>query len=206
MLQILTKVFGILASNDKNAELHHTTPQVWATGHYGKAPHFLLTNSYLSEYLIILVCSFIDEYNNHFIPSKSDILGDRIHLFRQKISPVMKKINKWDGLQNYRNTILAHNLRIKGKTPVLSNIENNKTTFNIPNTHDEILLLGELVALITKNIGVEFPELLPKINFNDNIANQMIIPHDIIDFKKEFESIGDSIKKLGLTYTQRTYL
>jgi hypothetical protein len=68
MLLILTKVFGILSCSEINEQLHNTLPQLWAKGHFNKSPHFVLTDAYLMEYVIILTCSFLDEYNSGFTP------------------------------------------------------------------------------------------------------------------------------------------
>jgi|GEM_PF-2446994 len=204
MMQILTKVFGILATIDKNWELHHSMPvQVWATGHYGTTPHFALANSYLGDYIIILICSFLDEYNQQFIPTKCPVLHDRIRQFKTQMKPVLTRINQWSGLKNYRNHILAHNLRLKDN---LSIFDSDGVSFNVPNSHDEIVLLGELAALITKNIGKEFPELINQLDFEEKIIDKANVPFRKIDFTQEYKAVCEEIKKLGLTYTQRTRL
>jgi hypothetical protein len=207
MLQLLSKVHGILSTQDKNGELHRTLDrQVWATGHYGVTPHFVLANSYLAEYIIILICSFLDEYNDNFIPKKNHLLHDRILNFRKQIKPVLTRIAKWKDLKKYRNNILAHNLRLKDNTSIFSDTL-ERIDYNLPNTPDEIRLLIELSSLITKNIGGQFPELLQNFNFDEKIIDKANVPiSDKINFNQEYENVCKEIKMLGLTYTQLTHL
>lgn len=201
MMQILTKVLGIRACSDLNGELHRTLPQLWATGHFNSTPHFVLTDNYLSEYTIILVCSFLDEYNEHFIPTNCIELKDRIYKFRKQIKPVLTRMNQWTDLHKYRNIILAHNLRTKGNQSILD-IKNEKIDFNIPNTRPEFQLLTQLSILITQNIGVEFPELITKIDLSETVLDKLNVPYELIDFDAEFNVVCEQIKNLGLTRTQ----
>jgi hypothetical protein len=207
MLQILTKAHGILSTQDKNGELHCTLDkQVWGTGHFSNTPHFILANSYLSEYIIILICSFLDEYNDNFIPSKSILLHNRILNYRKQVKPIITRIAKWSDLKKYRNNILAHNLRLKDNTSIFSDTL-EKIDYNVPNTLEEIRLLIELSTLITKNISVEFPELLENLDFNEKIIDKANVPiSDKINFNQEYENVCEEIKMLGLTYTQLTHL
>ncbi|MFD2519972.1 hypothetical protein [Emticicia soli] len=204
LVHILTKIFGIFSVVDKNSELHVNLGfQVWGTGHFNKSPHFVLTNSYLFEYILILVCSFLDEYNNEFTPNNCEILKERIHKFRTQIKPVIKRINKWKHLKDYRNTVLAHNLRLKDKNSIF-NQPAAQMEFNIPNSHDEILLLCELVALITKNIAAEFPEIIAELDFTTSVTDVINIPFNKIDFYAEYREVCNEILQLGLTKTERT--
>lgn len=207
MLHILTKAHGILSTQDKNGELHRTLDrQVWGTGHFSTTPHFILTNAYLSEYTIILICSFLDEYNSNFLPSKSALFHDRIINFRKQVKPILTRIGKWSDLTRYRNNILAHNLRLKDNTSIFSDTLERRD-YIVPNTLDEIRLLIELVTLVTKNIGVQFPELLGSLDFNEKINDKANVPtSDKINFNQEYQSVCEEIKMLGLTYTQLTDL
>jgi hypothetical protein len=204
MLQILTKVFGIKSCNDTNQELHGKLPQLYAKGHYSENPHFVLNDSYLSEYTIIMICSFLDEYNNHFTVNNCPEFKERIIKFRKQIKPVLTRINQWTDLHKYRGLVLAHNLRTTTKESVFN--FSNPINLNIPNTKTEFELLIQLASLITQNIGVEFPELLTNISFTEKITDKMNVPYKIINTKLEFEIISEQIKKLGLTKTQQTHL
>ncbi len=204
MMHILTKVFGILSVVDKNVELHvNFGSQVWGTGHFNKFPHFLLNNAYLSDYILILICSFLDEYNGEFTPNNCEILKNRIHKFRSQIKPVIKRINKWKHLKDYRNTVLAHNLRLKDRNSIFSD-QKVQVKFEIPNSHDEMVLLCELAALITKNIGAEFPEIIAELDLNITVNDVINASFEKIDFYNEYQKVCDEIIQLGLTKTERT--
>ena len=205
MMHILTHICGIRACSDINGELHRTLPQLWATGFFSDKPHFVFTDAFLCEYTIILTCSFLDEYNGHFTANNCEELKDRIKVFRKQIKPVLNRINQWTDIHKYRGMILAHNLRTKDNKSIYE-LTNKKIDFNIPNTRPEFSLLIQLLALITRNIGKEFPELITKIDFNERIVDKMNIPYDLIDFESEFNAVGEKIKKLGLTMTQQTHL
>ena len=197
MLQILTKAIGIRTCSDTNGKLHEELPQLWADGHFSATPHFVLTDAYLTEYTIILMCSFLDEYNKFFIPNNCLELKTRITVFRKQIKPVLNKINQWTDLHKYRNMILAHNLRTKDNQSILDTTT-SKIEFNIPNTKNELRLLVQLASLITQNIGEEFPEIRERINFEEKITDKINAPYKMIDFKSQFEAVGKEIKKAGL--------
>jgi hypothetical protein len=206
MMQLLTKVYGLLASMDRNNELLMTSDKViFGLGHFNKIPHFMLTNSLLSEHLLVLVSSFLDEYNFQFTANNSVELKDRIIKFRQQLKPVLSRINQWRDIKRYRNIILAHNFRLKDDSSIFD--ENvKKIDFKLPLIWDELVLLVELCSLITKNMGREFPELLVDFYFSESINDKINIIKNDIDFQKDYDNVCEQIKTLGLTYTQRTEL
>ena len=61
-------------------------------------------NGILSNYTIILYCSFLDEYNQKFVVSNFDeSYKDRIISCRKKNKPGLKRINQWPDLFDFRN-------------------------------------------------------------------------------------------------------
>lgn len=126
-------------------------------------------------------------------------------MFRTQIKPVIKCINRWEDLKKYRDMIVAHNLRNKSQKSIFNEIE-HKPKFKTPQTHDDFVLLFELLALITKNIGVEFPELLNHFSFDERILDFIEYEKIETDFFKDFSNVCDEIKSLGLKKAERTRL
>jgi hypothetical protein len=200
---LVVKIFGVLASMDKNNELllvHGIDDP--GIGSFGKYRHFELVNDYLQEYFLILTCSFLAEYRKEFTEKNCPELAPKIRVFRYKIKPVLKRIAQWKGMENYRNRILAHNFRLLNGVSIFDKAS-GKETYHLPVEYDEFVLLGELLALITTNMGIEFPELLEKLNWTETIADKYEVVSQPVEIFKELKLVHEQIRQRGLTHTDR---
>lgn len=116
----------------------------------------VVVGSMLNHYLII-VCSYIDEWNSHFNENAIPAFQNRIRRVKTISKPAMKEISKWSGLRDFRNVVLAHNLRGKGGTSIFSG--NAKINNNIPSDPTETLLLFNLLDLVNGELMKEFVDL-----------------------------------------------
>ncbi len=147
-------------------------------------------NAYLSNYSIIIFCSFLEEYNQNFIPAKfDDYYKDRIINVKKKNKPGVKRINEWNGLINFRNQLVAHSFDIKGKSFFSSEIEHLE--FKIPNTISEKNLFYGIVYLMCVNISEEFYEIILEIQKKPNeiMLDKMKIVSENIDSEKELNKL-----------------
>ncbi len=111
----------------------------------------------LVNYNLIVVCSFLEEWNNEFNSSNIPEFADRINKLKLFTKPILKKISKWSGLKEYRNVVLAHNLRIKGGSSVFDS--SNDIEFKVPNSSTEILLINSLVSILMTYLLDEFSDI-----------------------------------------------
>ena len=117
---------------------------------------------YIALYNTILLntCSYLDEYNKHFLINSEPKFHERIKSVKKIAKPALKEINKWTGLRDYRNQMIAHNFRI----------EEREFSFNIigeydaPRTYADLALLRKHLMMIQGIIEAEFRIELPNIN------------------------------------------
>jgi uncharacterized protein with HEPN domain len=205
MLHLLTGVRLIIHSVEKINETRPIFRQVIQfDGYFAKFHSDAMITATLLNHALLLCCSILDEFNTEFVANKHSEFADRITLFRQQIKPVTRRINKWKGLKDYRNQIVAHNLRINGRS--IFGKADKSLEYKVPTTVSEIKLLSEFLALITQNIGIEFPELVEQMKWSETIDDKIKIEYPTIDYDTEFEVVAAEIKKLGLTKTQQTDL
>lgn len=108
---------------------------------------FALLHTY---YIILESVTFLDEFNLSFRNVESEYLV-RVADVRKITAPIIKKINKWKDLEKFRNNIIAHPWRNKGKF-----IIPNQTQFNIPRNWLENQILVNLMAYLWSMIKAEF--------------------------------------------------
>ena len=168
--------------------------QIKFKGHYSKLPFSKAISGSLQNYAIILLHSFMDEYNKEFIISKHPIYSDRIKRLRHIIKPAIKRLNMWSDIRKYRDYILAHNLRVKDIS--IFNSAFVPMHFNVPHTNAETILASQLVKIITTNISQEFPELVNQIDWKENILEKMIFNYPEINIQTEIHDICNQIENL----------
>ncbi|GAB4036703.1 hypothetical protein [Spirosoma jeollabukense] len=168
-------------------------------GYYSRFPADLAVGAVLYNQALLLSCSMLDEFHREFTIHACPEWKNRIIKFKRQIRPVTKRIAKWTDLKTYRNEILAHPLRIEGQS--IFEKADKSLKYNIPFTNREIKLLCELLGLITKNIGVEFPELRDRLVFTEIINDKIVLDFTEIDFDAEFQAVCEEIKMLGLAMT-----
>ena len=142
-------------------------------------------NVCIKNTIIILTCSFLDEWNNYLIPKNANF--DKLKTAKKKCKPAIKRINKWSDIEKFRNSVLAHNFRDNKKDNKSIFLTDKFDKLNIPIHISEFILLSQCIDIATSNVASPF------INEIENTEN--IIFEDKgnsitkIDFKKEFNEI-----------------
>jgi hypothetical protein len=152
--------------------------------------------SVANELIIIKACSFLDEYNKGLAPLNYPEYSDRIKLIKTILKPATKRINKWSDLRNYRNDIIAHNLK-KGTDYILN--DNNKVEYNIPHTDNEMFLLCELIFMMTREIHNQFLEIVKSLNHHEKISDHLVIDKKNIDVLSEMLKVRNEIENIKLS-------
>ena len=163
-------------------------------GHYSNIPFAKAISGNLLNYTLILANSFFDEYNKEFTSGTHPEFKDRINNLKLITKPVMQRVNKWKDLKDFRNYILAHGFRVKNKSLFAKGIEPKK--FIVPHTDSEIILLVELMKVITTCISNEFPELVEKLDWSENLSNKMSIEIIEVDVKQELNEIWTKVNAI----------
>ncbi len=163
-------------------------------GFYSKFPLAKAISGSLLSYALIISNSFFDEYNDEFTSSKHIEYADRINSLKKITKPVLKRLAKWTHFKHYRNEILAHNLRVSGSSLFDSTFE--KKAYKIPYTNSEIILLANMMQIVTNCISLEFPELVEKLDWSENILSKTNIEYNEIDVEKEVSEIISQINLL----------
>tara|TARA_B110000908_G_C10259523_1_gene458126 strand:+ start:3582 stop:3965 length:384 start_codon:yes stop_codon:yes gene_type:complete len=107
-----TSIIGQAAIEEK----HYLNQIKFKELHYNKLPYSNAVSGVCKIQLIILACSYLDEYEQQLTPIKHPEHIDSILSFKKVTKPAIDRIKKWKDLKKYRNQITAHNYRIKGKS------------------------------------------------------------------------------------------
>ncbi|MCL1670921.1 hypothetical protein [Elizabethkingia ursingii] len=151
----------------------------------------------LKEYCIINICSFLDEYDNFFSKNYIEPLyTDRIIKVKQFLRPFIKEIKKDYHLKDYRNHILAHNLRANSKSLLMGKIVK---TYNFPKYTEEFNSINTIIIMILRIIVKEFKNDLPIDYWQDKVINSKKIVMDrkakVFDLQKLSRSAESILSK-----------
>ncbi len=160
-------------------------------GHYSNLDLAKAISGSMLNYSLIISNSFFDEYNDEFTSLKHSEYADRINRLKKLTKPVLKRLSKWTNFKEYRNQILAHNLRINGRS--IFDCDFSKKDYKIPYTNSEIILLANMVKIIIRCINLEFPELLENLDWSENILSKTNFDYSEIDVEKEVIEIWKQI-------------
>lgn len=163
-------------------------------GFYSDAPFTKAVSGFLQNYQIIIICSLLDEFDKQFIPLKYPEHSEKILKVKEITKPIKKRINKWKDLKNYRNYILAHNLREKDIS--IFSEKYTKKTYKIPYSNSEHYLLGELAILIINFTTEVFKNEVEKIDLTENFLSRIEFEFNDIDSDKELFTIYSECLKL----------
>lgn len=129
-------------------------------------------------------CSFLDEYNNFFGVQTDEKDKEDIALVKKICKPFILQLKKWNDLNEYRNTLVAHNFRGKNKQLVLLNTKLNRN--KIPKSILDLIVLRNCIIFTMNIIRQEFSvilseaiEELEKVEFEENLNSS--INHDNFD-------------------------
>lgn len=103
--------------------------------------------------IIIHTISFLDEYNN-FIKSEDPDLDATIKAIKKTVKPAIKQINEWKDLREFRNNVLAHNLR--SEKMAVSIFNRGLGSYDIPQTGADFAVLVNCVSMIKKTFQSAF--------------------------------------------------
>lgn len=140
---------------------------------YNALPYPTAVSGICQDMLMIFSCSFIDEYEKEFTPSKFPDEANRILELKRITMPAYKQIKKWKDLKKIRNNIIAHNHRINNGKSIFDSKE--RITYNIPATNEEYTLLADLVFIIAEKIHFIFPELIKEIDLSKTLRDYLNI-------------------------------
>jgi hypothetical protein len=108
----------------------------------------------LTNHALIVVSKFLEAWDDFGGLAKAH---PQIVPLRRALSPLIDRILVWDGLREYRNTILAH--AYLGKRGELVDPWHLHDAHRVPTYHAEIILLMHLVHLAVCAIMVAFEEV-----------------------------------------------
>jgi len=155
---------------------------------------------YITLYNTILldVCSYIDEYNKHFLTKAEPQFKERILSVKKIAKPALKKVNEWTGLKEYRNQMIAHNFRVNEDAFSF----NRLGQYNAPRTYSDIALLRKYLMMVQTIIEAEFQSELPYVNpyiksfeVQKQKTNYETIEEDITGVVEEINSLCESNNK-----------
>ncbi|WP_298498364.1 hypothetical protein [uncultured Algibacter sp.] len=151
------------------------------------------TSGILSNYSIILFCSFLEEYHKFFnLGHLKSVDRNLILSVKNKNKPGIRRINKWTGLIDFRNQLIAHNFRIKDKS--FFSKEKLLYDYKIPNSLSEKNLFSGIIYLICLNIRDAFPEIISKLNLNERMVDKLNLIGENVDNENELKKLFDKMK------------
>ena len=125
--------------------------------------------------------SFIDEYQQVFGVKTEKKYKDRIIVTKAINKPLISKICEWKDLRDFRNNLLAHNLRIGKNGDYVFSIEN--LDYNAPRNLNDLFLLTNLIQFSTDTFYSEFEnevhEFASKTTKNIKPNNRIISKDDV---------------------------
>ena len=194
LLHLGTQIKFITTMNYAYRDNEEYLDKIKLTGHYKNLPFSKAVSGYLQNYAIIIICSFLDELNGEFTPKKHSEYSERIIKVRKAIKPIKKRINQWENLRNYRDYVLAHNLREKN-TPIFSS-NRQKKEYKVPFSNSEHYLLSELIILIIQIISAEFEDVISEINLTESLLDKINFTENEINAQKEYDLIRTECLKI----------
>ena len=166
---------------------------------FDKFSYSLAVSGICQDLLIVTSCSFIDEYENVFNPSKFPTYGNEIKKLKRITDPAYKRIKSWKDLKQLRNNIIAHNHRLKGKS--IYELE-NRITYNVPATNEEATLLADLIVLIAQNIYPVFQEIIEGMDFTLTLRDCINFESVKFNTFNEYRKIKTEIEELKTAHNK----
>jgi len=109
----------------------------------------------LTNHIKMESISFLDEFKGAFFHKIEDLYKPRMQDVRQITAPIIKRIKKWKDLEKFRNNIIAHAWRDKGKFVIP-----DPEVYNIPKSWFEVSILVNLMNYLWQLIEAEFKKEL----------------------------------------------
>jgi hypothetical protein len=103
--------------------------------------------------VIIQTVSFLEEFDKQLV-SNNEELNNAIALLKRALKPATKQIREWKELTQFRNAVLAHNLRDKKEE--ISVFDRGLDSYDIPKTGGDFSVLANCVSMIRKTFESPF--------------------------------------------------
>lgn len=112
-----------------------------------------------SSMILILAHSFLDEYHK-FVQSEDLELMATVTNLKKVVKPAMQRINEWRERGDFRNQVLAHNLRGKENQSVF---ERGLTTYDIPQQGADLHVFVSCIGMVKEVFESTFRERLAAV-------------------------------------------
>lgn len=156
---------------------------------------------------ILLYTNFLrKEYFDFFTitNTKNEEEKEKIRQINELLKPVFKKIDEWKDIKNFRDNVLAHNLRDKKKGRKSVFMLKGLSGYNIPEKPIEYLFLIRCTNIIKKVIyevfEKEYIEIDEEIN-SDKYNNKALMPRR--DYDKEYDYLVKELKTIQKKIEER---
>jgi len=146
----------------------------------------------LSHYIILETQSFLEEYQKYFNPKNVEIeYSERVLVARKLCKPLFKQIEKWKGLKDFRDNIVAHPWRNDNAVVVpLSSM------FDIPRTWIEFQFLKDLVHYMYEIIYGEFNlEMDESLYYADTLSENVPAKFTVDEINEEIKNMHKELMK-----------
>jgi len=171
---------------------------VWEAivNHQQKGPLYMLHHFTinLTHYIILESQSFFEEYRKHFTAMFVESeYKDRLEAVRDICKPVFKQINKWKGLESFRDNFIAHPWR-NNKNSLVVPLD---TRYDIPRTWIEFQFLKDLIHYIHEIIKAEFTLEMNEAMYFGNGLNEDVTPKftGYSDITRETQNLMQEVDK-----------
>jgi hypothetical protein len=112
-----------------------------------------------SSMIIMQVNSFLDEYHQ-FVRSEEPEMMETISNIKKAVKRAIKLIGQWKEREDFRNQVLAHNLRGKNDESVF---ERGLTSFDVPQQGADLHVLVSCIGMIREVFASTFREKLAEV-------------------------------------------
>ena len=127
---------------------------------------------YVSTFSIVIIqtVSFLYEYHN-FLQTTDEQLNNTINGIKKAVKPAIDQINQWKEIGEFRNNVLAHNLRDRKKR--ISVFEKGLSSYDIPKNGNDLVVLHNCISMIKKTFQSRFKDKLQALqNYLDELPIQ----------------------------------
>lgn len=152
-----------------------------------------------TSWLLIRAVAFLDEYDNFVkLPDeepkgieqleeteelkKTRELRETLNKIKKAAKPALKQIREWKGLTDFRNHVLAHNLRDKNLG--VSVLEKGFNTYDVPKSGYDLMVFYNCLQFVKKVFQSAFAEKLRNLKaFLDN-RKEVAVPYRFNSFEE----------------------
>jgi hypothetical protein len=146
--------------------------------------------------------SFMDEFNGFFFHNIEDAFKPRMREVREITSPIVKRIRKWKDLEKFRNNIIAHPWRGRGKFVIP-----DRKFYNIPRNWFETGVLVNLLNYTWAIIAAEFAiELNESFSYVAKLKTDELPHPDYSDINADHIIMANEVHKVCIKYNKQYYL